>query len=599
MKKNKKYINRILSAVLCVLTVLCCTVQSGTVAQPVTAAGDGINYRVGIVYGKSVKKALSVTSTADYILGLQSLSDSTKSFTTLGNLPAGKLSVAIDGYLASGTKNGGYSWQTATKYSSYSSAYSVVESIKKSVSGLSVFVTYLKGDYRVRIGNFYSTSEANSYLSSIKSKLGSSYSFEMITPSTTQIAIINSSGYVVFKLESDSYTIGLKVKSGFMTYNNKTYEGAMSFKRYTTSSYDGVQLVSVLPVERYVMCVVPNEIMTSWPEETIKAFAIAVRSYALSGLNYYNNSYGFDITGTSQVYGMASNVDSKTQKAVNDTKDLVMAYNGKVAEAYYSSSVGGVTVGSGDAYVTSYPYLVAVNTPWEKYASLSSGYHGLWTLEFTGEKLLSNIKAYGYSSLKGTAITSLKVNSYGTNSTYVKSVTVTDNLGNTATISGADNVRTRLGLYSANFVVGKGSVSYTYDTVTTVGENPYDGKYPAFNLADFGVITSAGKLLSRFSKSIKVKTSGGTVSVGSPKSNVITGEGTSNGHYVYTTASTTKTVSGASSSFVFAGKGWGHGVGLSQFGIRDLGNLGYRYDEMLKAYYTDIQIVTYTSLGLN
>ncbi|MBE6562359.1 MAG: SpoIID/LytB domain-containing protein [Ruminococcaceae bacterium] len=600
-KRLKKVLKRALGGLLCIVLLVTAVVQSGYLAEPVLAADNGINYRVGIVYGKSVKKTLQITSTAKYTFGLQSLSDSSKSFTTLGTFNAGSVYVTVDGYNRNSDKVYSYHLQITTKHTSYSSAYSVVEQLKKKLPNSSVFVACTDGAYYVRLGNYTSAAAATNAISSVKATIGSSYSLTATSPEANTLTVHDANGYIILKFRSSTHTLGLKVESGYMTYNSKTYEGVMSFKRYTTSDYDGVQLVSVLPIERYVMCVIPNEIMISWPKETIKAFAIAVRSYALSGLNYYNSSYGFDITATSQVYGMASNLDDKTYgprviSAVNDTSGLVMEYNGKVAEAYYSSSVGGVTVGSGDAYVTAYPYLVAVETPWEKYASLSSGYHGLWTKELTGAQLLSNIKAYGYASLKGTSITKLTVNSYGTNSTYVKSVTVTDNLGNTATISGADNVRTRLGLYSANFVVGKGSVKYTYDTVTTVGENPYDGKYPAFNLSDFNVITSAGKLLSRFTKGMKIQTGSGVVSTNSPKANVITGSSTSNGHSVYNITTTTATASGSSSNFIFAGKGWGHGVGLSQFGIRDLGNLGYTYDEMLNAYYTGINIVSFYSL---
>ena len=598
----KRALMRVLGGLLCIVLAVSAFVQSGGLAEPVLAADEGINYRCGIVYGKNVKKSIAISSTDTYVMGFQSLIDETKSYQELGTFPKGTIYVTVDGYDINGEVTRGYNLQIPTKYYSYSAAYAVVEKLKPSISGYSLYVAYLNGYYCVRIGDFRNKTNAENNRNTILAKIGSSYTLDVMEPNSKIICVYNSSGYVIMEYMSTSYNLGLRVKSGYLTYNNKTYEGTLAFKRYTADSYDGVQLVSVLPIERYVMCVIPNEIMISWPVETIKAFAIAVRSYALSGLNYYDKSYSFDITATSQVYGMASNLDDKTYgprviKAVNDTAGLVMEYNGKVAEAYYSSSVGGVTVGSGDAYVTQYPYLVAVETPWEKYASLSSGYHGLWTMELSGTKLLSNIKAYGYASLKGTSITKLTVNSYGTNSTYVKSVTVTDNLGNTATISGSDNVRTRLGLYSANFVVGKGSVSYTYDTVTTVGDNPYDGKYPAFNLSDFNVITKAGNLLSRFTKGLKIQTGSGVVSTSSPKANVITGTSTSNGHSVYNITTTTATKSGSASNFIFAGKGWGHGVGLSQFGIRDLGNLGYTYDEMLHAYYTGINIVSFYSLN--
>lgn len=38
-------------------------------------------------------------------------------------------------------------------------------------------------------------------------------------------------------------------------------------------------------------------------------------------------------------------------------------------------------------------------------------------------------------------------------------------------------------------------------------------------------------------------------------------------------------------SFVFHGRGWGHGVGMCQFGTKRLAELGYRYTDMLRYYY--------------
>ena len=44
------------------------------------------------------------------------------------------------------------------------------------------------------------------------------------------------------------------------------------------------------------------------------------------------------------------------------------------------------------------------------------------------------------------------------------------------------------------------------------------------------------------------------------------------------------------STFVFNGKGNGHGVGMSQYGAKALAENGYTYDKILKYYYTGIEI---------
>ncbi len=37
-------------------------------------------------------------------------------------------------------------------------------------------------------------------------------------------------------------------------------------------------------------------------------------------------------------------------------------------------------------------------------------------------------------------------------------------------------------------------------------------------------------------------------------------------------------------------RGYGHGVGLSQYGANEMAKLGYTYEEILKYYYKDIEI---------
>jgi stage II sporulation protein D len=50
---------------------------------------------------------------------------------------------------------------------------------------------------------------------------------------------------------------------------------------------------------------------------------------------------------------------------------------------------------------------------------------------------------------------------------------------------------------------------------------------------------------------------------------------------------------GRTSHYVFAGKGWGHGVGLCQVGASRMAQSGSDYREILKKYYQDIKISRY------
>ena len=45
------------------------------------------------------------------------------------------------------------------------------------------------------------------------------------------------------------------------------------------------------------------------------------------------------------------------------------------------------------------------------------------------------------------------------------------------------------------------------------------------------------------------------------------------------------------SSFIFEGSGWGHGVGLCQYGTQDMAKSGFKWFEILRHYYPEIDLV--------
>jgi len=54
--------------------------------------------------------------------------------------------------------------------------------------------------------------------------------------------------------------------------------------------------------------------------------------------------------------------------------------------------------------------------------------------------------------------------------------------------------------------------------------------------------------------------------------------------------STFFTIKKSKDKFTFIGKGWGHGVGMSQWGAKVMGEIGYTTDEILEFYYPGTRI---------
>ncbi len=49
-------------------------------------------------------------------------------------------------------------------------------------------------------------------------------------------------------------------------------------------------------------------------------------------------------------------------------------------------------------------------------------------------------------------------------------------------------------------------------------------------------------------------------------------------------------------TLIFKGRGYGHGVGLSQEGAIKMAKLGYKYHDIIKFYYKDVEIVNFLEL---
>ncbi len=119
-----------------------------------------------------------------------------------------------------------------------------------------------------------------------------------------------------------------------------------------------ILVVNVLGIEKYLSSVVGSEMPTKWPMESLKAQAIASRTYALKQKG--NNLFDIDSTQSAQVYNGLESRTYKTIRAVSSTRSLVMTYKNKLINALFHSSSGGMTENSEDVWKNKYPYLSSV-----------------------------------------------------------------------------------------------------------------------------------------------------------------------------------------------------------------------------------------------
>lgn len=140
-------------------------------------------------------------------------------------------------------------------------------------------------------------------------------------------------------------------------FNERAYRGRIEVFTNTRGS---LTVVNVLGLEDYVRGVVANELSPGgYPAlEALKAQAIAARTYALRNRGQFM-SQGFDLLPTtrSQVYRGLSSEHPLSTRAVDETRGLIVTYNGEPINALYTSTCGGRTEDAGNIFNHAVPYL--------------------------------------------------------------------------------------------------------------------------------------------------------------------------------------------------------------------------------------------------
>lgn len=565
---------------------------------------DGKLIRIGLMYGSNVTVGFETDAPYGFIINkVYRTGDLTNE--PLWELDLTKVSCTVDANLSksvmtyskttdtSATVIGGYHVEIGTELSREDTEL-LIDAMGETLSSLGIyaFPAYIDSGYRIRAGHFPSETIAGEYAVKVSELLGD-IDVTVAKPTDTAVSLVDPlTDTVLFEYDCGDVTaLGLTPQDSpdgerayLVTPAKKQYDGTFMFRRYISGKIDGVSLTDVIPLSEYIKGVIPYEVNSSWHFEALKAFAIIVRSFTLAGTRH-EKTYQVDLCNSThcQVYGGISKITESVERAVNETAGMVMTYNNEIVYAYYSAVTGGSTVSSYDAWGYQHiPYLVAVETPWENYNNHS---YGTWTAEVSPTELCTYLQSKGYASLNG-AISSVTVDKLSEGSSYVRDITFTDIYGTKVSIKASANVYTALSKYvkSANFVVGKGQVKAERAQFHTVSldslkVNTSDGTY------DFGT-----------PETVTVISASGVHDAIPNESSVLTANGT---YLLGGTTSVSETVTFYAEdddNFIFVGKGWGHGVGASQIGLRDLAGLGYTAEDILPKYYTGVEIVNLREL---
>lgn len=142
-------------------------------------------------------------------------------------------------------------------------------------------------------------------------------------------------------------------------FESKTYRGKMEVSGNARNTFT---VVNELPIEDYLLGVVPNELNPgTFPEvEALKAQAVAARTYIMRNLGQYKKE-GYDICATDacQVYMGQGTEQPLSTQAVTETRGMIATYADQPINAMYSSTCGGRTENAENIFDQKFPYLVS------------------------------------------------------------------------------------------------------------------------------------------------------------------------------------------------------------------------------------------------
>jgi len=194
-------------------------------------------------------------------------------------------------------------------------------------------------------------------------------------------------------LEADNFQIFPKDTTQFLTYNMMRFRGSLK----VINNSDSVAVVNTVDLESYLKGVIPKEMPLGKGEEyfqALKAFAICARTYSLNKLTRNGENFDLFIDTRDQVYGGVDAEKEISNKAVDETKGLVLTYEGKIARVFYHSTCGGRTekvqnVFKGDPI----PYLQGVEDGNPPYCSISPSFN--WEEIYTQDLFVGRLRQTG------------------------------------------------------------------------------------------------------------------------------------------------------------------------------------------------------------
>ena len=340
------------------------------------------------------------------------------------------------------------------------------------------------------------------------------------------------------------------------------YRGGVQF---ILNSNQKINVINYIAMDHYLYGVIHGEMSQSYPLEALKAQAVVARSFAELNVSVHK-SQGFDLcTGTHcQVYKGYANEYPKTNQAVDETSGQMLYAADRVVAAYYHKNSGGHTQNSEDVWVAAEPYLRGVE---DIYSPVYA-----WSATMTFDDLAGRLETWDYFPGDIRSVCVSKRNDAGAVSEFQivgSEETIVLTKEKIRTVLGATAIKsTMFEISDQSKKAAESDSGAESEIYVQSGATAQKSKTPFYMISGDGKKKQAEETIyvSNGHMSLALKASSDSPK-DTAKQNTVTG-GT-----VY-----------------FSGKGYGHGIGMPQDSAIAMANLGFSYEEILKFFYTGIEI---------
>jgi stage II sporulation protein D len=419
--------------------------------------------------------------------------------------------------------------------------------------------------------------------------------------------------------------LAVSAKSGepikVLERSERTYHGMIEISRLTGK----LAVINELPFEQYLVSVVSSELSKEWPLEALKAQAVAARTFALKQGLKYQIAHLTDTTLDQAYKGAEVEFQAASEAVLATSGEVLTDQAGLITPLYYSNA-GGLTAESTEVWGNKVNYLQSTATPdegaekgkavWYQIVlpNGNSGYIHSSYAKATGQKNPADLPYY---EATGTDIA-------------VRPAPYVDNVGNPAAFK--VNIGDRFVVIGQavesnafSWVRGPYDAAKLKDKVNSVLKKPIAGVLETLEVTKRGpsgrvieMMANGQALETEYPDALRsllnglpstrfeIEETGRYTILGADgvirnqsaaESNVaiaganVQAKEVANSQLFVLNGENKVRMANKASQYIFKGTGFGHGLGMSQWGAKGFAELGYDYKKILQTYYVGVSII--------